>query len=582
MEATIVKKYWSLGLTTLPTKANKAPDVAGTWKGGISNINEYVNAEGIGIICGEISGGLECLDFDNHFGDAKDILTQFINELKELYLEKKFPIEETLNGGYHLIYRCSKIGGNQKLAQKPKFDEKTNKFKPDCVIETRGEGGYFVSAPTNGYKWVRNSIDDIPTITPEERNRMIEVAKSFNTWYELHKEYHEEQSRPGDVFNNSTEATESVKSCLAKNGWRELAIGKWQRPDKKEGISATFGKVAPNVFYVFSSNAYPFESMKGYTPFQVLGLLDYKGDFKRFASELSEKYMDNRPKKKEPLKEKPSPKDENEMEALLKNAMIDVNIPISRPPVIMKIRDFDNNYIVERRLFTLGNFSAITGKSKSKKSFLAAMFMAAATKNGMIDSKIMGCLPQSKDQVILFDTEQSNYDAYRYSKNVIDIIGYSHDNFITFALREFTPTERCEIIDYVLTKFKDSIGYVVIDGIADLVKAINDEDEATRVVSLMMKWTKLYNNHITVNIHQNKNDNYATGWLGSMILKKAECIISVFKDPENSMVSKVECTDIRGTAEFKDFEIMIQDSGIPTISDLKDIANHYETKEVPF
>jgi KaiC/GvpD/RAD55 family RecA-like ATPase len=248
----------------------------------------------------------------------------------------------------------------------------------------------------------------------------------------------------------------------------------------------------------------------------------------------------------------------------------------------MKIRDFENNQIYERRLFSLGNFSAITGKSKSKKSFFAAMLLAAAAKNGLIENKLNGFLPTSKNGVLLFDTEQSNYDVYRYAKNVLDVIGHKADNFGAFALMEYTPKERCEIIDHAITKYKDNVSYIVIDGIADLATAINDELEATRVVSLLMKWTKLYNNHITVNIHQNKNDNFATGHLGSLILKKAEAIISVFKDEKDSMVSKVECTDIRGTAEFKDFEIEIQETGIPKLRENFYIPTHYNTVEREF
>jgi hypothetical protein len=61
------------------------------------------------------------------------------------------------------------------------------------------------------------------------------------------------------------------------------------------------------------------------------------------------------------------------------------------------------------------------------------------------------------------------------------------------------------------------LGFVVIDGIADLANAINDEIEASRVVSLLMRWTKIYNCHIHVIIHENKADNNATGHLGSSI-----------------------------------------------------------------
>ena len=275
----------------------------------------------------------------------------------------------------------------------------------------------------------------------------------------------------------------------------------------------------------------------------------------------------------------------NRLESILNESYIDLLVPISRPPTILKIRDFDNGCLIDRRLFTLGNFSAITGKSKSKKSFLASLFLAACAKNSIIDNKFIGCLPASKNGVLLFDTEQSSYDTYRYSKNVVHKINDTLQeipSFVTFNLREYSPVERCEIIDFALTRYRDEVGYIVIDGIADLVNAINDEIEATRVITLLMKWTKQFNCHITVNIHQNKNDNFATGWIGSYILKKAECVISVNKDPTDSMRSKVECQDIRGTAEFKDFDIEIQENGLPLVSDLLSISNSYEVKEVPF
>lgn len=578
----ILVKYYSLGLKCLPTKQDKSPNISTTWKDGIEDTELYKNTFGIGIICGKLSGGLECLDFDNHFEDAKDNLSKFIAEIKDIYNKYHFPIESTMNGGYHLIYRCSKIEGNQKLAQRPKKDEKSQKFRPDTIIETRGEGGYFVASPTPGYKWVRNTVDNIPVISIEDRNTIIEVAKTFNTWFELRKNEYENNNKPGDIFNESTESKSELISCLIGAGWTDLGNGNWQRPNKKVGISATLDKVANNVFYVFSSNAYPFEPSHAYTPFQVLALLKYKGDFKEFARELAEKYNINKPQKRDRSKPETKVYSENQLEDIMNKSYIDLSIPISRPPTIIKIRDFENGSLNEKRLFTLQNFSAITGKSKSKKSFLGTLFMAAATCNGLLYNKICGYLPLNKPGVILFDTEQSNYDTYKYGKNVMNLIGGNFENFGTWGLREYSPKERCEIIDFILTKYKDNISYVVIDGIADLVNAINDEDEATRVSSLLMKWTKLFNIHITVNIHQNKNDNYATGWIGSYILKKAECIISVTKDQHRPFVSLVECMDIRGTSEFNPFEIEINEQGLPVINENLTLSNHYEVKEIDF
>ena len=50
---------------------------------------------------------------------------------------------------------------------------------------------------------------------------------------------------------------------------------------------------------------------------------------------------------------------------------------------------------------------------------------------------------------------------------------------------------------------------MIIDGIADLVSALNDELEATRVTSMLLKYTALYNSHISVVIHENKANDYA-------------------------------------------------------------------------
>lgn len=574
--------YNSIGLDVMPINQDKSPYRCVTWKDVKFDWSNFIGAYGIGIKAGKCSGNLEVIDFDNHFEDAANVVADFIKQINELYEKHKFPIEQTMNGGFHLLYRCEVIGGNDKLARRSRISN--GKIVPDTLIETRGEGGYIVSAPTLNYTWVRNDIKNIPTITQGEREIILNACKSFNTYYEVKNTEYELANRPGDMYNNSSESESEMISELTKLGWVEIRNNYWRRPDKREGISATLGKVAPKIFYVFSSNAYPFESEKAYTAFQVVALTKYNGDFKKFASELAEKYNLKKPEKRDYSKVDVKKLDENKLQSILDESFIDTSISILRPPSIINIRDKEGGQLVDRRLFTLGNFSAITGKSKSKKSFLASMLLACAAKNGIVYNKLIGCLPKHKSGVILFDTEQSFYDSYRYARNVLSVIDSNileHHKFIPFNLREFSPIERCEIIDFALTKYKDGVGYVVIDGIADLVNAINDELEATRVITLLMKWTKQYNCHITVNIHQNKNDNFATGWIGSYILKKAECIIGVSKKEGEPMYSLVECLDIRGTSEFNKFEIEIQPNGVPIITDNLDMSDS-DVKEIPF
>ena len=451
------QQYSAAGLLTLPTKTDKTPDVKGTWKGGIVDPQAYKSVHGIGIICGAGSGNLECLDFDNHFSDAKENLSEFLAdpEIKKIYKNRGLVIEKTVSGGFHVLYRCNTIAGNMKLAQRPK--KQGEKWIPDTIIETRGEGGYFCVDPTPGYQVIRNSILQIPEITTEERSVLIMRGKSFNTWDNSRKNEYEQQDRPGDMFNELPEAIEEMKFALTGAGWKEISTGIWQRPGKKKGISATLGKVAPNVFYCFTSNGHPFDENSGYTPFQVIGLLKYNGDFKTFAKELAERYKMKRsgPLPTQQEKQKAEKKKVN-LDDILNRAFIDLDVEVAKPPVIMQIRDREATSLVDRRLFTLGNFSATTGKSKSKKTFLSTMFLAAASSGQVLQEKFIPDLPANKQAVLLFDTEQSRYDSWVTSHRIPRLLGYLPENFGAFDLREYSPRERCDIIEFALKKFKDS------------------------------------------------------------------------------------------------------------------------------
>ena len=50
--------------------------------------------------------------------------------------DSKVVIYQTLTGGYHILYRCKKIGGNEKIAKLKSHNQ--------AIIETRGVGGYVV------------------------------------------------------------------------------------------------------------------------------------------------------------------------------------------------------------------------------------------------------------------------------------------------------------------------------------------------------------------------------------------------------------------------------------------------------
>lgn len=556
--------YNAAGFAVHPTKPDKSPLMPTDWKHGFDGA-AFTNAAGIGVICGKISGGLECLDFDNHFGDAKQVLTDYISipEVKAIYEKHKLPIEKSMNGGYHLLYRCNVNEGNRKLAQR-----KNNQGRPEAIIETRGEGGYFCAYPSHGYTIERNNIFHIATITPIERAVLIDTACSFNEYtQQVYKTEFETGDRPGDVYNTTQDAGQNTISLLQSAGWKQIDTYKWRRPDKTDGISATFGKVAKDVFYCFTANGHPFEPNKAYTPFQVLALLKYNGDFKEAAKAIAPERTD--------IRIPTSKMDVSEIEKILNQAKIDTSKKVERPPVILYIKEQSGTQYNYKRLFTLGNFSCIIGKAKSRKTFLLSMLTAAVI-NSDSAPKFKSELPKGKAGVLYFDTEQGEYDCYNVISRIETMAGIR--SMKSFALREYSPLDRCAIIEHAFKLWGNETAFCVIDGIADLANAINDEEEATRVTTMMLRLTKQYNCHISTVIHQNKNDNFATGHLGSSIMKKAELLISVMKARDNSQMSDVTCDLSRGV-DFDPFCFGVNSDGIPEVSGMpvKIAQNGYES-----
>jgi len=543
----IIESYSEHGLSCLPTKPDKSPANPANWKLGFK-IDAFTDCHGIGIICGKISGNLECFDFDNHGGDATINLAKYlaIPEIKEIYEKYNFPIEKSMSGGFHMLIRCDKIEGNRKLASK------LLNGKPDCFIETRGEGGYFCAAPTPGYTIVRNDILNVPKVSEIERAVLFDNAISMNEHFPSLKTEYEQTDRPGDLYNASSGAISEMKSLLQGLGWHEAGNHTWRRPGKKDGISATLGKVAPNVFYVFTANAYPFEPNKAYTPFQVLGLVKYNGDFKEAAKSIAPE--------REQQKALPGKMQISEIEKILSGARIDTRKHIEKPPTILSIKEQNGTQIQYNRVFTLGNFSCVIGKAKSKKTFFISLITAALLSNDD-KGKFIGEMPQSKNEILYFDTEQSVYDSYNVIRRIETMAGTGL-RLRGYNLRPFSPVERCQIIEHAFKLFGEKTGYCVIDGIADLANGINDEEEATRVTTILLRLSKVFNCHISTVIHMNKNDGFATGHLGSSIMKKAEIIISVTKS-EGSM-SMVKCDMSRGIS-FEDFLMTINGQGIPEI-----------------
>jgi hypothetical protein len=174
----IAFSYIASGLNVVPANEYKMPMLS-DWKKYQSlmlDSDKYLafdTCPKIGIICGAISGGLEVLDFDEKYlrGCYDSYMVELVNSFPELC--NKLVIETTPSGGFHIYYRCEVIGKNAKLAGLI-----NSEGKKDYFIETRGEGGFIVCAPSSGYGMIQGDLCHIPTISQEERIILLSIAIS--------------------------------------------------------------------------------------------------------------------------------------------------------------------------------------------------------------------------------------------------------------------------------------------------------------------------------------------------------------------------------------------------------------------
>ena len=154
---------------------------------------------------------------------------------------------------------------------------------------------------------------------------------------------------------------------------------------------------------------------------------------------------------------------------------------------------------------TLGNFSASTGKAKSKKTFNISAIVAAALKNDEV-LKYSAYLPPNKRKILYVDTEQSKYHCHKVMERILRLAGLptdkDRDDFVFIVLREQTPDKRKQIIGYMLENMPD-VGLLIIDGIRDLMYDINSPSESTDLINLLMRWSSGYNLHIHTVLHLN-------------------------------------------------------------------------------
>lgn len=306
------RQLHAAGLCVLPAAADGSKRPAISWKTyqhtppPLDQIVEWFSgagAQGLGVVCGAVSGNLEMLEFE---GRAFDLLAEVTgladaSGLGNLWKRVTAGYAElTPGGGLHFLYRVDgPVAGNTKLARRPGPPDEHGRPTIEVLAETRGEGGWVVLAPSTGtthptgkaWQLLAGGADTIATITTTERDALHHLVGAFDqmpiatapepppaaastlftqpapAWDD------EAGTPPGEDFNERT----SWEEILVPRGWTRVWAASdgtthWRRPGKKDGISATTGRGGMDNLYVFTTST-EFETERPYSKFGAHTLL---------------------------------------------------------------------------------------------------------------------------------------------------------------------------------------------------------------------------------------------------------------------------------------------------------------------
>lgn len=303
-------KFATAGISVVPVASDgsKRPGIE-SWKKyqermpDVSDLMRWFGKpqDGLGLICGKVSGNLEMLELEGravaegiHEQAAEIANASGLGDIWKTINEGYS--EVTPSGGIHWLYRISdwEVPGNSKIARRPGENGGV-----EVLVETRGEGGFVIVAPSGGnahssggsWKILSGTPESIPSLTFAEREALHAIFQAFDSMPQPEAIKHEIAPSqegtltPGDDYNQRIQ----WEQILEPLGWKKVFTAKgtsyWRRPGKETGISATTGRNGGDNLFVFTTST-TFEAEKPYSKFAAFTHLQHNGDFRAAAREL--------------------------------------------------------------------------------------------------------------------------------------------------------------------------------------------------------------------------------------------------------------------------------------------------------
>ena len=225
--------------------------------------------------------------------------------------------------------------------------------------------------------------------------------------------------------------------------------------------------------------------------------------------------------------------------------------------------------------FPRKELSAVTGQAKSGKTFFTSMLMACAVKQQVLAIERIRKEPL---RVMWFDTEQSKRSTQEILCNRVmklcaeatsseETDGKSHpggdeENFFVFNVRGKSCEERIDLLTEGIMAYQPDL--VILDGVRDLVRDINDGVKATELIERLMQLAEEAKCCIVCVLHQNRStDNRGLrGWLGTELMNKVFEVYACEKLRQQGVFC-VEQTHTRKYGIEEALYYTVDDNGLP-------------------
>jgi energy-coupling factor transporter ATP-binding protein EcfA2 len=191
---------------------------------------------------------------------------------------------------------------------------------------------------------------------------------------------------------------------------------------------------------------------------------------------------------------------------------------------------------------TEGNLLCITGAEGSGKTNYLGGILSGAIKplGATIDTLGTIIRANTKERaVLLYDTEQSEYQLYKNVSYILKRAGRTRppDYYKAICLMGISRNERMNLILESMDSYYYQYGgihMVVIDGIADLIGSVNDEESSVKLIEELFRISAIYKTCIVCVLHMTPSGMKLRGHLGSEVQRKAAGILMVEKDDKQN------------------------------------------------